>query len=152
MAQKMTILSEFAEKVLAIVKKKNKLRTKADAMNLVIETYGIELLDLPLKKSFIKKMERIEKEFAGGNARRYTSFEEFRADIEISRILQDAGQVMTLAELEKELPEGITHQMVVATLNNLQRNGKIIRGAKGILWVHENKKRLRALLNKGTEI
>jgi predicted nucleic acid-binding protein len=82
MARRTITLNKYSEKVLASVRKEHKLTTLSEAIDLVIEMYGPELLGLEFKPSFIKKMKRIEKEHLQGKAKRYTSFEDFRRDIE----------------------------------------------------------------------
>ncbi len=70
----------------------------------------------------------------------------------VEKYLKNAGQVVTVAELKRELPRKVMHQTILEILNYLQQSGKIIIGAKGILWVFEERKELEKLAKKGREI
>lgn len=55
-------IDEKANQILNIVKAKENLKDKSDAINLVIEIYGRELLEPQLRPEFIQRLERIRKE------------------------------------------------------------------------------------------
>ena len=72
--------------------------------------------------------------------------------LRVEETLKEAGQVVSLAELKRELPKKIMHQTLITILDYLQMSGKILIGTKGILWVYAEKKELDALIKRGTEI
>jgi len=55
-------ISEEANRVLNIVKAKEALKDKSDALNLVISLYGQEMLEPELKPEFIKELLEAQKE------------------------------------------------------------------------------------------
>ena len=55
-------IPDYEDRVLKIVKGKNGFTTKQQAILLVIQSYGDEMLEPELKPEFIKEMKRIEKE------------------------------------------------------------------------------------------
>ena len=62
------------------------------------------------------------------------------------------GDLITLAELKIKLPKKVMHQTLLQILDYLQFSGKIIIGTKGILWVYEDRKELKKLIDKGLEV
>lgn len=70
----------------------------------------------------------------------------------VEKCLKNAGQLVTVAELKRELPRKVMHQTVLEILDYLQQSGKILIGAKGILWIFEERKELEKLVKKGREI
>jgi hypothetical protein len=82
MVQAVVNLSEFADRVLTIIKGKYGLKNKSEAVNFVVEAYEQELLEPELKPAFVKKMRRIEKEFAKGAYKRYKTIDDLRREIE----------------------------------------------------------------------
>ena len=55
-------ISEEANRILNIVKAKEALNDKSDALNLVISLYGQEMLEPELKPEFIKELLEAQKE------------------------------------------------------------------------------------------
>jgi len=55
-------ISEKANRVINIVKAKEDLKDKSDAINLIIEIYGNEILEPELKPEFIKELLQAQKE------------------------------------------------------------------------------------------
>lgn len=53
----------------------------------------------------------------------------------VENILKNSGELMTVAELKRKLPKKGTHQKLLNVLGQLQADGKLIIGAKGVLWV-----------------
>ena len=49
-------ISESANRILNIVKAKENLRDKSDAINLILNIYGKEMLESELKPEFIKEL------------------------------------------------------------------------------------------------
>jgi len=70
----------------------------------------------------------------------------------VEDILRDVGQVITLAELKRQLPRKVMHQTLLKILDYLQLSGKIIIGTKGILWIFSERKELNELIGRGTEL
>ena len=70
----------------------------------------------------------------------------------VEKTLKDKGELITVAELKKELPKQVMHQTLLQILDYLQLSGKILIGTKGILWVFAERKELNELIKKGTEI
>ena len=55
-------INERANRVLNIVKAKRGLRTKSEAINIVVNEYGKSLLEPELRPEFIKKIKARQKE------------------------------------------------------------------------------------------
>lgn len=55
-------IDEKANRVINIVKAKENLRDKSDAINIIIEAYGKELLEPELRPEFIKELLEAQKE------------------------------------------------------------------------------------------
>jgi hypothetical protein len=55
-------IDERANRVINIVKAKENLRDKSDAINLIIEAYGKEILEPELRPEFIKELLEAQKE------------------------------------------------------------------------------------------
>ncbi len=62
MVQAMIRISDEANQILNIVKAKNNLRDKSEAIELVVREYGEEFLEPQLRPDFIKKMKKRAKE------------------------------------------------------------------------------------------
>jgi len=70
----------------------------------------------------------------------------------VENLLIKAGEPIKIAELKRRLPKKVMHQTLLKILDYLQYSGKIIMGTKGILWIYTDSKKLKELINKGTEI
>lgn len=55
-------IDDEANRVINIVKAKENLKDKSDAINLIVESYGKELLEPELKPEFIKELFEAQKE------------------------------------------------------------------------------------------
>jgi len=55
-------ISEGANRIINIVKAKEDLKDKSDTLNLIIETYGKEMLEPELSPDFIKELLAAQKE------------------------------------------------------------------------------------------
>jgi len=69
----------------------------------------------------------------------------------VEQVLQDASQLVTIAELKRQLPKKVMHQTLLSILDYLQQSGKIIIGTKGILWCYATREELEKLKKNGTE-
>ena len=70
----------------------------------------------------------------------------------VEETLKDRGELMSVADLKKELPKQVMHQTLLQILDYLQLSGKILIGTKGILWIFTERKELNDLIKRGTEI
>ena len=70
----------------------------------------------------------------------------------VEETLKDAGGLVTTAELKRRLPRKVMHQTLIQILDYLQISGKIMIGAKGILWIFTERKELDELIRKGKEV
>ncbi|MBI2546526.1 hypothetical protein HYV81_05070 [Candidatus Woesearchaeota archaeon] len=70
----------------------------------------------------------------------------------VEETLKNKGELMTVAELKKELPKQVMHQTLLRILDYLQLSGKILIGTKGLLWVFAERRELNELIKRGTEI
>jgi len=75
-------LSEYSNRVIAVVKAKHGLRDKSEALNMFIETYGPEEVEPEVKESYIKKLLRIEKSHYRKHGLRSTTVAQLRKEIE----------------------------------------------------------------------
>lgn len=62
MVQAIINLNEYGDRILNIVKGKFGLKNKSEAVNMIIDKYGDELLEPELKPEFLEELKRIEKE------------------------------------------------------------------------------------------
>jgi hypothetical protein len=62
MVQAIININDSANRVLNIVKAKHGLRTKSEAINIVVNEYGKTLLEPELRPEFIEKMKTRQKE------------------------------------------------------------------------------------------
>jgi len=70
----------------------------------------------------------------------------------VEKVLKDAGEVMTIAELKRKLPRKVMHQTLTQILDYLQLSGKILIGTKGVLWIFTERKELEEMIKRGTEV
>ena len=64
----------------------------------------------------------------------------------VEDLLKEAGEILSLAELKRQLPRKVMHQTLLQVLDYLQLSGKIIIGTKGILWVFAERKDIEAMI------
>ena len=60
--------------------------------------------------------------------------------------------VISIAELKRILPRQVNHITLMVILDYLEKSGKIAVGLKGITWVYTDRRVLRELIKKGTEV
>ena len=70
----------------------------------------------------------------------------------VERVLENTGEVVTIARLKRELPKQVMHQTLLQILDYLQLSGKILIGTKGILWVFTPREKLEKMIKMGIEI
>lgn len=61
MVQAVVNLNEFEDRILTIVKGKFGLRNKSEAVSLIIDKYGEDLLEPELRPEYVKKIKKIKK-------------------------------------------------------------------------------------------
>ena len=79
MVQAIINLGEFQDRILNIVKGKFGLKNKSEAINLIVNEYGEELLEPELRPNYIKKIKILENK---GKFKNYKSLSALRAKIE----------------------------------------------------------------------
>lgn len=62
MVQAMVEIPDKANQILNIVKAKHNLKTKSEAISLVVMEYGSNMLEPQLKPEYLKKLSKLEKE------------------------------------------------------------------------------------------
>lgn len=60
--------------------------------------------------------------------------------------------VVSIAEIKRKLPRQVNHNTLMVILEYLERSGKIVAGLRGVTWVYTDRKTLRNLIARGTEI
>ena len=60
--------------------------------------------------------------------------------------------LISVAELKRKLPRQVNHITLMIIIDYLEKSGKIITGLKGITWVYTDRKNLKELIKKGTEL
>lgn len=60
--------------------------------------------------------------------------------------------IISIAELKRQLPKQINHNVLMVILEYLEQSGKILVGLKGISWIYTDRKILNKLINSGTEL
>ncbi len=70
----------------------------------------------------------------------------------VEKTLQDAGEVVKVAELKRRLPKQIMHSTLLQILDYLQQSGKIMVTVKGMVWVYRPPAELERLKKGGLEL
>ena len=70
----------------------------------------------------------------------------------VERTLQEAKEVIKVAELKRRLPRKVMHQTLVRILNYLQASGKILITTKGVVWTYAQPGEIERLREKGLEL
>ena len=78
MVQAIINIKDETNRVLNIVKAKFGLKDKSEAINIMAEQYGQEILEPQLRPEYVKKLQRIKKE----KGTRFKSIQELRKHIE----------------------------------------------------------------------
>ncbi|HLC22467.1 MAG TPA: DUF2683 family protein [Candidatus Nanoarchaeia archaeon] len=79
MKQTLVALNEHQDQILQIVKAKQRLKNKVEAVQFIIKEYEENHMEPELRPEFIKKVQKIEKE---GKFREYKSLSQLWKDIE----------------------------------------------------------------------
>lgn len=70
----------------------------------------------------------------------------------VEDVLQEAREVMTLAQIKRRLPKKVMHQTLTRIIDYLQASGKVVIGTKGILWIYTPRDELRRLAEGGLQL
>ena len=70
----------------------------------------------------------------------------------VERTLQDAKEVIKVAELKRRLPRKVMHQTLMRILDYLQESGKILITTKGVVWTYTPRDRMEKLKRGGLEL
>ena len=70
----------------------------------------------------------------------------------VEKTLQEAGELLKVAELKRRLPRKVMHNTLLQVLDYLQASGKIVVGTKGVVWVYKPAAELEQLKKGGLEL
>ena len=70
----------------------------------------------------------------------------------VEHTLQDAKEVIKIAELKRRLPRKVMHQTLMRILDYLQKSGKILITTKGVVWTYAPKDMMERLKKRGLEL
>jgi hypothetical protein len=68
----------------------------------------------------------------------------------VEECLKKANTLIKREELKRRLKKKIMHQTLNLILDYLAKDNKILDGRKGIIWIHNNSKRLDQAIKNGT--
>ncbi|MEK6981909.1 MAG: hypothetical protein AABX38_03170 [Candidatus Micrarchaeota archaeon] len=72
--------------------------------------------------------------------------------IMIEKVLQEAKQIVKVAEIKRRLPKQVMHNTLLQVLDYLQESGKVLITTKGILWIYRTSTELEKLKEGGLEL
>lgn len=70
----------------------------------------------------------------------------------VERTLQNAKEVIKIAELKRRLPRKVMHRTLLQVLDYLQASGKILITTKGVVWTYTPKDMMERLKKGGIEL
>jgi len=70
----------------------------------------------------------------------------------VEKTLQDAREIIKVAELKRRLPKKVMHSTLLQVLDYLQESGKILIGTKGVVWVYRTPEEIQKMKIGGLEI
>ena len=70
----------------------------------------------------------------------------------VERVLKDAELAISKSELQRRLPKQVMRQTLLVILDYLEEKGMIMIGAKGVLWIHNDSKKLNDAIERGTSL
>lgn len=59
---------------------------------------------------------------------------------------------MKLLEIKRKLSIRIKQKELLHSLHNLENEGKIVIGQKGVLWIYSNSRKLKRMIKEGLEL
>jgi hypothetical protein len=72
--------------------------------------------------------------------------------IMVEKTLQEAKEILKIAELKRRLPKQVMHNTILCILDYLQESGKIIITTKGVVWIYQPPEELERLKKGGIEL
>lgn len=69
--------------------------------------------------------------------------------IMVEDTLKEAREVIKISELKRRLPRQVMHQTLIQILDYLQRSGKIMITARGVVWTYATEGEIRELKKGG---
>lgn len=72
--------------------------------------------------------------------------------IMVEKVLQEAREIIKIAELKRRLPKKVMHSTLMQVLNYLQESGKILMTTKGVVWIFRPPAELERIKQRGLEI
>ena len=70
----------------------------------------------------------------------------------VERTLQDAKEVIKVAELKRRLPRKVMHQTLIRILDYLQASSKILVTARGVVWTYTPPEAMEKMKKGGLEL
>ncbi len=70
----------------------------------------------------------------------------------VERTLQDAKEIIKIAELKRKLPRKVMHQTLMRILDYLQMSGKILITTKGVVWTYAPRSVMEKMKSGGLEL
>ncbi|MBS3086626.1 hypothetical protein J4422_02895 [Candidatus Pacearchaeota archaeon] len=70
----------------------------------------------------------------------------------VERMLKNAEIVMTKEELKAKTSKKITYKTLNIILDYFKKQGKIMEGHRGILWIYNSSPKLKKAIERGKEI
>jgi len=78
MVQNIIDLGEQENRILGIVKAQHGLKTKSQALNIILKVYGENFLEPEVRPEYLERLRKIEKE---GYGKTFSSIDELRKDL-----------------------------------------------------------------------
>jgi hypothetical protein len=69
----------------------------------------------------------------------------------IEEVLKNAEVALSKSELLRRLPKQVMRQTLNVVLDYLEEKGVIMIGSKGVLWVHNERPKMKKLLDSSIE-
>jgi CMP-2-keto-3-deoxyoctulosonic acid synthetase len=71
----------------------------------------------------------------------------------VEHVLQNMDEsIVTIAQLKKNLPKQINHNVLKVILEYLEESNKIAFSSKGITWIHTTNSPIRKAISRGLEL
>jgi hypothetical protein len=69
----------------------------------------------------------------------------------VESALKNSDSVITIADLKRQLPKQVNHNVLIAILEYLEESNRIYVGIRGITWIHNTSPKWRKAVLEGTE-
>jgi len=70
----------------------------------------------------------------------------------VEEVLKNADKALTKQEIKERLPKAVMHQTLNVTLEYLEEKGMVAFTSKGIVWIYNPSPKMKAALERATEI